>query len=209
MGVCAISLGVCTIMIGVFTSRTLAEKYQIYHLKNQIADILLRRTYWVLKIWTKFIAVFLKGLFYASGRSSSLTVVLIIAGEDHCKEYEDVFSLHADLGRDFFRWTVANNAKPCTFHDHSNITNNVEGTGETCPYSDIHFVASQSTTPSGATVRASKKHNPTAAWRRKEKYSSNSPQQHSSFTTVCDGVGGLAPVFYRPRVRRRALQDWK
>lgn len=41
MGVRAISLGICTIRIGVFTSRTLAEKYQIYYLKNQIADILL------------------------------------------------------------------------------------------------------------------------------------------------------------------------
>lgn len=138
-----------------------AEKYQICHLKNQIADILLKE-------YQKDIlnAETLDHVYSSVPEGAILrqlcSLILkkqITYHDEYCyserslddwKEYEPVFSLHAGLGRDFFTWTVTKKVKPCAFHDHSNITHPVEGTDKTCPYSAIHFVAPQSTTLSGA-----------------------------------------------------------
>lgn len=58
------------------------------------------------------------------------------------KEYEPVFLLHSDLGRDFFRATVSSNIvlKPCAYHNHRTINSPVVKDNDSiCPYSAIHF----------------------------------------------------------------------
>lgn len=145
-----------------------AEKYQICHLKNQIADVLKKE-------WdSNMMNSENMDQVYSSVPEGAVLrqlccwiLVRLVNGyrppKNVCEEYEPVFALHPDLGRDFFRWTIIKDHNPCAFHDHSNITNPVKGTGNTCPYSDIHFVAPQSTTSPGATFRApkrqKKKHN--------------------------------------------------
>lgn len=152
----------------VFDLAIFAEKYQICHLKNQIADILnkqLENDILNAETLDQVYSSVPDGAVLRQLCSSILERQVIYYSsyhrarkpEDFYKEYEPVFALHANLGRDFFRWTVSNDHKPCTFHDHSNITNPVETTDNTCPYSDIHFVAPQSITPSRTTGRASKK----------------------------------------------------
>lgn len=154
----------------IFELAIFAEKYQICHLKNQISDLLKRdwkyisfnseivdRVYnsvpegailrqlcsWILNMHVN------RGEFFNKSR------------EDVCKEYEPLFALHPDLGRDFFQQVVSidfsADCKPCLFHDHSNITNPVGDSDWGCQYAYVHFVAPQSAPLSRAKGRPLKK----------------------------------------------------
>ena len=118
-----------------------AEKYQICHLKNQIADVLKKE--WDSNIMNSETM----DQVYSNLPEGAIlrqlccwSLEMLISGycpyhnkrppKDVCEEYEPVFALHPDLGRDFFRWSVIEDDHPCAFHDHSNITNTVKGTVE-------------------------------------------------------------------------------
>lgn len=125
----------------IFGLAIFAEKYHICHLKNQIADILKE------KMSGDILKAEILNRVYSSVSEGAIlrqlcasTLQRLVNGgflngdgrkqEDHCKEYEPVFALHADLGRDFFRRTATSNHKPCAYHDHSNITSPMKFKGE-------------------------------------------------------------------------------
>lgn len=150
-----------------------AEKYQICHLKNQLADLILRN-------WEQhkpnpktldqvYSGVPERALLrqLCSGileRTTNLSNHYIFYrrenAQDLYQEYGQVFASHPDLGRDFFLWvtrpsintTSVQSDNACAFHDHSNIPNRSKSQNIFCPYSDS-FVASPA-----AVRRASKRH---------------------------------------------------
>ena len=151
----------------IFDFAIFAEKYQICHLKNQISDII-RKDWEKQKLKPEIIDQVYSSVPDGAVLRQLCSWILnrqviqysydrLRKQYDIYKEYETVFASHADLGRDYFKWNTVGETKGCQFHDHSNIANPVEGKGSACPYSDIHFLAPQSKTPSGAEYRASKK----------------------------------------------------
>lgn len=161
----------------IFDLAIFAEKYQIFHLKNQISDVI-KRDWKYSSLDSEIInqvynsvpegAILRQLCSWVLNMHFNRAVFFNTSREDCCKEYEPIFALHADLGRDFFRQVVSIdfsidpiNLKPCLFHDHSNITNPVEGSEmRTCPYSFVHFIAPQSapvSRPKGRPLKKQKK----------------------------------------------------
>lgn len=149
----------------IFDLAIFAEKYQICHLKNQLSDII-KKDWDKQKLKSETVdqvynnvpegAVLRQLCSWILKMQVSRVNFYDRQGDQH-KDYEIVFASHADLGRDFFKWTISGESKACNFHDHNNITNPIEVKGNVCPYSDIHFLAPQSKIPSGAEYPASKK----------------------------------------------------
>lgn len=130
-----------------------AEKYHICHLKNRITDFLNEE--WSeenldAKIVDHVYSSVPNGAILRKLCASILKRRLdnapcgyydgaLMAGSIF-REYESVFALHADLGRDFFRTTAIHKFGPCTFHDHSNIAPPLEFNTTFCPYLDNDFI---------------------------------------------------------------------
>lgn len=149
----------------IFDLAIFAEKYQICHLKNQISDIL-RKEWEKQKLKSELVdhvyrnvpdGAVLRQLCSWILRMKGASCAIQWAPLEFYKDYETVFTSHADLGRNFFKWTIIGEPKACSFHDHSNITNPVVPKGNVCPYSDIHFLVPQSEAPRGVEYRALKK----------------------------------------------------
>ncbi|MCJ1347566.1 hypothetical protein MMC31_005791 [Peltigera leucophlebia] len=150
----------------IFGLAIFAEKYQIYYLKNQISDII-RQGWEKLKLKSETLdqiyssvpegAVLRELCSWILQKQATQNYSYGRSAPAFFEEYEPAFISHADLGRDFFKWTLNGESKTCSFHDHSDITNPLEGKRLVCPYSDIPFVAPRSTTPPKAENRASKK----------------------------------------------------
>lgn len=132
----------------VFDLAIFAEKYQICHLKNQISDLL--QNDWSHDILDAEILdhVYSSVPEGAVLRQLCVSILKRLLDQgvyvDHCgtwmakdlfKEYDPVFALHTDLGRDFFRVAAIDRIHPCTFHDHSNIDRPLEVDAGFCPHS--------------------------------------------------------------------------
>lgn len=136
----------------VFDLAIFAEKYQICHLKNQISDLLKKDwDNYVLdaKILDHVYSSVPDGAVLRQLCASMLKELIDLGPYPYCgawvakelfKEYEPVFALHTELGRDFFRAAVICTFHPCTFHDHSDIAHLVEVDAGFCPHSDTDFI---------------------------------------------------------------------
>lgn len=138
----------------VFDLAIFSEKYQICHLKNQISDLLqndwsedtnlsaqiLDHVYSSVPdgaILRQLCASILQRMLDNGNYSYHCGAVM---AKDLFKEFEPLFALHTDLGRDFFRAAAIGTFKPCTFHDHSNIAGPLDIDAWFCPFSDTNFI---------------------------------------------------------------------
>ena len=142
----------------IFDLAIFAQKYQICHLMNQIADLIMTTTTLKKGGGEARLDPATLDHVYSSVPDGAAVLRQLCSWvllwqvknwkydnsfQDFNQQYAEVFTWHPELGRDFFQWVSAkdaNNVKPCQFHDHSNIPNAVKGRGggqnDVCPYSD-------------------------------------------------------------------------
>lgn len=134
----------------IFALAIFAEKYQICHLMNQITD-LVKKDLGGHRLNPKILDQVYSGVPERAILRQFCSWILkeevethafrhLTNAKDQIKEYAGIFSLHPDLGRDFFLWTYQSDSdklkdrcNACQFHDHSDIPNPGKS-NKICPY---------------------------------------------------------------------------